>query len=131
MRQLRFCAALPLRNDLNATILACPVLLSRRTSLSRRHRAQSPLTGQGGGSAKQADKERENEMTEELQYSLIVGQAAQDQGRIWSSDAQLLREFGTQYADNADHAGDLVLLAPCGRAMERFDIWTRQWRGEG
>ncbi|MFG5383235.1 hypothetical protein [Yoonia sp. R2-816] len=70
-------------------------------------------------------------MTEEQQYSLIVGQAAQDQGRIWSSDAQLLREFGTQYADNADHAGDLVLLAPCGRAMERFDIWTRQWRDEG
>lgn len=67
-------------------------------------------------------------MTEEPQYSLIVGQPSLDRGRIWSSDAQLLRDFGAQYSEKMNHGGDLVLLAPCGRKMERFDIWTRQWQ---
>lgn len=67
---------------------------------------------------------------QDTQYSLIVGDAARERGRISSSDVQLLRDFGTQFACNADHDGDLLLLGPCGRAVERFDVWTSEWRSE-
>ncbi len=67
---------------------------------------------------------------QEAQFSLIVGDATQERGRISSSDVQLLRDFGMQFACHGDPENDLLLLGPCGSAVERFDVWTREWRSE-
>lgn len=64
-------------------------------------------------------------------YSLVIGEPAHEHGRITSSNAQLLRDFGAYFARGSTQDSDLTLLGPNGDTVARFDIWTDGWRSAG
>ncbi|MFQ6547358.1 hypothetical protein AADZ90_005330 [Aestuariibius sp. 2305UL40-4] len=67
---------------------------------------------------------------QDAQYSLVLEGPSEKRDYLFSADADLLREIGMRCANDLEVYDDLILVSPCGRELDRFDIWTSQWQGE-